>query len=223
MLRPLSLAAVAALASCGESLTVDVTPSTAKVLGGTATALTVLRGGDCDGDWTVYVEPAEVAPLPPWLHPGTPFHVDASCESYYIGNPGSHCSFNCAPVPAPDVPGPACGSVHQVVLATDADAPIADHRLRVRIEGCGREASASLILSVVGTADLPGFCGVSRSVPCSVDGDCASLNCTGSCDSAAAVAPLLGNPDAFCPGQACADPAPSGATCGCVANTCLWR
>ncbi len=235
----LSIAAVLmlALAGCGDAPWLSLDRPDPRLMTGQSAVVMMRPQLRCDEPDAPTVTLAGGAPIPEWLS----VRVRRLHDGYYLGNPTSEGPFAGAgddspppPPPAPPTtggviyapdpgpggylcPGPTCRtSGFELLLTAFAGSPAGGVPLRIADSGCGRAASATLSAEVVGDAALGAFCGWSTGAGCAADAECGRLGCGGQ------VCGALGDTGA-CPDFACADPVPTGATCGCTAGTCAWR
>lgn len=250
MPRTVRLAALAllSLAAC-ERAEVRVEPSAIAGFEGVRTVVHVQAALGCDDPEPPVLELLDGAPAAS-AFAAEVHEVPTGEATYFIGNPGRD-----RDIYVPDAPSggaipanPATGryvtvSSGRCCLTPDAKgfdvivtpaigAGVGEHRLRVRVRGCGTEASADLTVNVLGRLDLGAFCGITTGATCADDGGCERAGCGELCAAAGTVEAaalgerlraLAGFPGSQCLASACTDPVPSGATCGCVLGACAWR
>lgn len=219
----------------GEVSRVDsITPTRPAALAGAPTLVGVALTSEC---WRSCRETARPvleldsgAPLPAWLR----YEIAPVMFGYYIGNPGSGCSFLCT---LADCPGwtysawssaggvfDACQAVQGIKgfalrLVADSATTPTSVELRLRIPDCGRELLAPFALDLVGSALAPGMCAASTGAPCSADADCSAGP---GCFDSFATCGATREASPWCAGQG-VRAGPDGSACGCVAGICSWH
>ena len=225
------------LAGCeGEVSRVDsIRPARPAALAGAPTLVDVAITSEC---WKSCQETSRPileldsgAPLPSSLR----YELKPDVFGFYIGNPGSTCTFVCGPSDCPgwtylawpqaDDVFASCQYVQGIkgffvrLVADPATTPTSV-KLRLRIPDCGGELLAPFTVDLVGSAPAPGMCAASTGAPCSADADCSAGP---DCFDDAATCAAANEASSVCLGYGGVLAGPDGSACGCVAGICSWH